>query len=109
MSLGWTLGSPTAHPVRNRQQLYTITAVALVHLLLVLCEQSYDENHYTYHIHESLPGLLLTLFRVGLAALFGYNLHKTISTERSALRKDFYHSFAIVSPNSTVIEYIVNV
>ena len=97
MSLGWTLGSSTAHPVRDRRQLYTITGVALVHFVLVLWEQSYDENHYTYHIHESLPGLLLTLFRVALSVLFGYNLQKTMSTERSALRLDFYQSFAIVS------------
>lgn len=96
MSLGWTLGS-TVHPVRDHRQLYTITGVALVHFVLVLWEQSYDENHYTYHIHESLPGLLLTLFRVVLAVLFGYNLKKTMSTERSALRLDFYQSFAIVS------------
>lgn len=97
MSVGWTLGSTTAHPIHDRRQLSTISAVALVHLLLVLWEQTYDENHYTYHVHESLPGLLLTLFRVGLVVLFGYNLRQTIATERSALRKDFYQSFAIVS------------
>ena len=97
MSLGWTLGSPTAHPIKDRRQLTTISAIALVHLLLVVWEQSYDECHYTYHIHESFPGLLLTLFRIGLAVLFGYNLKKTMATERSALRKDFYQSFAIVS------------
>ena len=97
MSLGWTLGSPTAHPIRDRRQLSTISVVALIHLLLVFWEQTYDENHYTYHVHESFPGLLLALFRVGLAVLFGYNLQKTMTTERSALRKDFYQSFAIVS------------
>ena len=97
MSLGWTLGSPTAHPIRDPRQLTTITAIALVHLVLVLWEQSYDESHYTYHVHESFPGILLTLFRIGLAVLFGYNLKKTMATERSALRKDFYQSFAIVS------------
>lgn len=97
MSVGWTLGSATAHPIKDRAQLGTIVGVALSHVFLVLWEQSYDESSYTYHVHESLPGLLLILLRVGLAALFGYNLKQTIAKERSVLRKDFYQSFAIVS------------
>lgn len=108
MSVGWTLGSPTAHPIRDRRQLSTISAVALVHLLLVLWEQTYDESHYTYHIHESFPGLLLTLFRVGLVVLFGYNLQQTMATERSALRKDFYQSFAIVSRERATLCCVLN-
>ena len=96
MSVGWTLGSTTAHPVKDRTQLATISTVALLHVFLVLWEQSYDESHYTYHVHESLPGLLLILLRLGLAGLFGFNLKHTVSKERSVLRKDFYHSFAIV-------------
>lgn len=108
MSVGWTLGSPTAHPIRDRRQLSTISAVALVHLLLVLWEQTYDESHYTYHVHESFPGLLLTLFRVGLVVLFGYNLRQTMATERSALRKDFYQSFAIVSRERAILCYVLN-
>ena len=66
-------------------------------MLLVLWEQSYDESHYTYHIHESLPGLLLVLLRIGLTFLIAYNLHQTTEGERSVLRKDFYQSFTIVS------------
>lgn len=102
MSVGWTLGSTTAHPVKDKTQLATITTVAALHILLVLWEQSYSESHYTYHVHESLPGLLLTLLRVGLAGLFGYNLKNTVAKERSVLRKDFYQSFAIVSPSSVL-------
>lgn len=97
MSLGWTLGSNTAHPIKDKVQLLTISTVALLHVLLVLWEQSYDESSYTYHVHESLPGLLLILLRLGLAGLFGYNLKQTVAKERSVLRKDFYQSFAIVS------------
>ena len=97
MSLGWTLGSSTAHPLKDKAQLVTISTIALLHVLLVLWEQSYDESHYTYHVHESLPGLLLILLRLGLAGLFGYNLKQTVAKERSVLRKDFYQSFAIVS------------
>lgn len=94
MSVGWTLGSQTAHPVRDKTQLGTITAVAVLHVLLVLWEQTYDESHYTYHVHESLPGLLLVFLRVGLTGVFAYNLRRTIAVERSVLRKDFYQSFA---------------
>lgn len=97
MSLGWTLGSSTAHPFKDKNQLYTHTAVACLHIFLVLWEQSYDESHYTYHVHESLPGLLLMVLRITLAGVFGYNLKNTVSSERSTLRKDFYQSFAIVS------------
>ena len=66
-------------------------------MVLVLWEQSYDESHYTYHIHENLPGWLLVLLRVALALKIAYNLQETASSERSVLKKDFYHSFAIVS------------
>lgn len=97
MSVGWTLGSTMGHPIRDKKQLSTIVTVAVIHVLLVLWEQSYDESHYTYHIHESMPGYLLVLLRVGVAVLFGYNLKKTLAEERSVLRKDFYQSFAIVS------------
>jgi len=64
--------------------------------LFVLWEQTYDESHYTYHVHESLPGLMLVLLRLALTALFAFNLSHTIAEERSILRKDFYQSFAIV-------------
>lgn len=97
MSMGWTLGSSTAHPFKDRNQLYTSGAVACLHIVLVLWEQSYDESDYTYHVHESLPGLLLVLLRVSLAGLFGYHLRNSLSRERSSLRRDFYQSFAIVS------------
>lgn len=97
MSVGWTLGSTTAHPIKDKRQLTTITTVAVGHVLLVLWEQTYDESHYTYHVHESLPGLLLILLRIGLAMLFGYNLKHTVAKERSVLRKNFYQSFATVS------------
>lgn len=97
MSVGWTLGSTTAHPIKDRGQLATILTVAGLHIFLVLWEQSFDESHYTYHVHESLPGLLLVVLRGALVVLFGYNLKQTISRERSVLRKDFFQSFAIVS------------
>ena len=68
-------------------------------------EQTYDESYYTYHVHESLPGLLLVMLRITLAVLFGFNLRNTIAVERSVLRKDFYQSFAFVSLINTSIPY----
>ena len=57
----------------------------------------FDESHYTYHVHESLPGALLVLLRVGLAGLFAYNLSITVSNEKSVLRRNFYQTFPFVS------------
>ena len=37
MSVGWTLGSSTAHPIRDKRQLGTITAVAVLHVSQVGC------------------------------------------------------------------------
>ena len=73
-------------------------------VILVLWEQSYDESHYTYHVHENLPGFLLVCLRIALAILFGYNLHSTVSKERSTLRKDFYQVFAVVRQLNVYID-----
>ena len=97
LSVGWTMGSDTASPLKDTKQLSSITAIVLSHILLVLWEQTYDESHYTYHIHESLPGLLLVMLRFGLVGLFTYNLRRTLANERSVLRRDFYNGFKIVS------------
>ena len=63
----------------------------------MLWEQVYDESHYTYHVHESLPGALLVLLRVALAGLFAFNLSFTVANERSVLRRNFYQTFSFVS------------
>ena len=64
--------------------------------MLVLWEHSYQESHYTYHIHENLPGLLMMILRIALSGLFAYNLKFTIANEKSTLRQQFYHSFSFV-------------
>ena len=99
MSVGWTLGSSTAHPFKEKNYLYSHLGLTAVQIFLVLWEQWYDESHYTYHVHESFPGLLLVLLRLFLAGLFTHNLRTTMATERSSLRKNFYQSFSIVSEN----------
>jgi hypothetical protein len=95
ISVGWTVSSNSSHPIRDKKQLLINVTVTIIHVLLVLWEQSYDESHYTYHVHENLPGWLLVSLRMGLALLISYNLRCTTSEERSALKKDFYHGFAI--------------
>jgi hypothetical protein len=96
ISVGWTISSNSAHPIKNKKQLLINVTVAALHIALVLWEQSYDESHYTYHIHENLPGWLLVLLRLALAMMIGFNLRQTAREERSILKRDFYHSFSIV-------------
>ncbi|XP_064394157.1 integral membrane protein GPR180-like [Halichondria panicea] len=95
LSVGWTMGSNTTSPLKDTKQLSLITAIALTHVILVLWEQTYDESHYTFHIHESLPGFLLVMLRFGLVGLLTYNLQRTLANERSVLRREFYSGFAI--------------
>jgi uncharacterized membrane protein YidH (DUF202 family) len=98
LSVGWTIGSSVAHNSSNiKQILLIIIAIGAVEIVLVLWEQSYDESHYTYHVHENLPGVLLIILRILITVLFGYNLNNTMNSERSTLRKDFYKSFSHVS------------
>ncbi len=97
LSVGWTMGSNATSPLKDTKQLSSITAIALAHVILVLWEQTYDESHYTFHIHESLPGFLLVMLRFGLVGLLTYNLRRTMANERSVLRREFYSGFAIVS------------
>jgi hypothetical protein len=95
LSVGWTIGSSVAHNSSNiKQILLIIIAIGAVEIVLVLWEQSYDESHYTYHVHENLPGVLLIILRILITVLFGYNLNNTMNSERSTLRKDFYKSFS---------------
>lgn len=105
LSVGWTMGSNSNNPLKDTKQLSSITAIALSHILLVLWEQTYDESHFTYHIHESLPGFLLVVLRLGLVGLLTYNLRRTLANERSVLRREFYSGFSIVSHLSTVFPF----
>lgn len=105
LSVGWTMGSGATNPLRDTRQLSSITIITLTHVLLVLWEQTYDESHYTYHIHESFPGFLLVMLRFGLVGLLTYNLKRTLANERSELRRQFYNSFAIVSSLLYVVSY----
>lgn len=67
--------------------------------VLLLWEQysESESDHHSYHVQQSLAGLLLIALRVGLALLLASILYQIISTERSTLKRDFYLCFAKVS------------
>lgn len=59
-------------------------------------EQIQDSDHRMYHAHRSFAGVALVVLRILLAALFAWNLNVIVSSERSALRREFYKSFTKV-------------
>lgn len=64
--------------------------------VLFVWEQIQDSDHRMYHAHRSFAGVALVVLRILLAALFAWNLNVTVSSERSALRREFYKSFTKV-------------
>lgn len=61
--------------------------------VLFVWEQIQDSDHRMYHAHRSFAGVALVVLRILLAALFAWNLNVIVSSERSALRREFYKSF----------------
>uniref|UniRef100_A0A665W7E8 G protein-coupled receptor 180 n=2 Tax=Echeneis naucrates TaxID=173247 RepID=A0A665W7E8_ECHNA len=102
LCMGWTLSrgrKPQSRPLQWEQSPAS-TAVAVGGVVtqgvLLLWEQ-YSESeseHHSYHVQQSLAGILLIVLRVGLALLLASVLYQIISTERSTLKRDFYLSFA---------------
>ncbi|KAK9523982.1 hypothetical protein VZT92_017854 [Zoarces viviparus] len=102
LCVGWTLSrgrKPQSRPLQW-EQTPASTAVAVcggvVQGALLLWEQ-YSESesqHHSYHVQQSVAGLLLIALRVGLALLLASVLYQIISTERSTLKRDFYLCFA---------------
>lgn len=64
--------------------------------VLFVWEQIQDSDHRMYHAHRSFAGVALVVLRILLAALFAWNLNVIVSSERSALRREFYKSFTKV-------------
>ncbi|MBN3295385.1 GP180 protein, partial [Amia calva] len=100
LCMGWTLGRSRKSQSKPLQwdTSPTSTAIALTGVLtqgaLLLWEQFEDTEHHSYHAHRSMPGLLLIGLRVTLALLLASILYQIITAERSALKRDFYLSFA---------------
>ncbi|XP_037332580.2 integral membrane protein GPR180 [Pungitius pungitius] len=102
LCVGWTLGrgrKPQARPLQWERS-PTSTAVAagggVLQGALLLWEQfsESESQHHSYHLQQSLAGLLLMALRVGLALLLASVLYQITSTERSTLKRDFYLCFA---------------
>ncbi|KAG2456437.1 GP180 protein, partial [Polypterus senegalus] len=69
-------------------------AAVITQCILLLWEQFEDTDHHSYHAHQSMAGLFLIGLRVCLAMLLASSLYQIITVERSALKRDFYLSFA---------------
>lgn len=63
---------------------------------MLLWEQFEDTSHHSAHSHRSLAGLLLIVLRICLALSLGCGLYQVITVERSALKREFYITFAKV-------------
>lgn len=97
LSLGWTLGTSYrfAHlqMVSRKPAAKVVGTLGILQAVLFVWEQVQDSDHRMYHAHRSFAGVALVVLRILLAALFAWNLNVTVSSERSALRREFYKSF----------------
>ncbi|CAL8309210.1 unnamed protein product [Merluccius merluccius] len=99
LCMGWTLSrgrKPQSRPLQWDSS-PTSSALALAGVLvlgaLLLWEQYSDRELHSFQAHSSLAGGLLMLLRVAMALILASILYQVISTERSALKRDFYLSF----------------
>nr|XP_022345951.1 integral membrane protein GPR180-like isoform X1 [Crassostrea virginica] len=97
LSLGWTLGTSYRFThlkmVSRKPAAKVVGGLGIIQAVLFVWEQIQDSDHRMYHAHRSFAGLGLVVLRILLAALFAWNLNVTVSSERSALRREFYKSF----------------
>ncbi|XP_036401867.1 integral membrane protein GPR180-like [Megalops cyprinoides] len=100
LCMGWTLNRSRKSQVKPLQwdTSPASTALALGGVAtqgaLLVWEQFEDAEHHSYHAHRSMAGVLLITLRIILALLLASILYQIITTERSALKRDFYMSFA---------------
>ncbi|XP_042560875.1 integral membrane protein GPR180 [Clupea harengus] len=100
LCMGWTLSrsrKSQSKPLQwDSSPLSTSLAVAVVFTqgVFLIWEQFEDTEHHSFHAQRSVPGLLLLLLRVVLALLLASVLYQITSSERSALKRDFYLRFA---------------
>lgn len=100
LCMGWTLSRSRKSQSKPLQWDSTPTSTSLAagavvtQGILLIWEQFEDTEHHSFHAQRSVPGLLLLLLRVVLALLLASILYQIISSERSALKRDFYLRFA---------------
>uniref|UniRef100_A0A672PX69 G protein-coupled receptor 180 n=1 Tax=Sinocyclocheilus grahami TaxID=75366 RepID=A0A672PX69_SINGR len=100
LCVGWSLSRSRKSQSKPLQwdSSPTSTALALAAVIaqgaLLIWEQLEESEHHSFHAPRSVPGCLLMALRVALALLLASVLYQIISAERSALKRDFYLSFA---------------
>ena len=55
-----------------------------------------DEQHYAYRAHQTRPGMFAVVLRLLVAVIFTANLRRTLTDEKSSLKREFYNQFATV-------------
>ncbi|ESP04844.1 hypothetical protein LOTGIDRAFT_109564, partial [Lottia gigantea] len=98
LSLGWTLASAHCRyshlsSISKKPAAKVVGVLGILQGILFLSEQYQDRGHRMFHAHRSYAGIALVVLRILLAALFAWNLHTTISAERSSLKRGFYGTF----------------
>lgn len=97
LSLGWTLTSPykssPIETIKKKPAAKIIGILCILQSVLFLWEQYRDKEHRMYYAHRTYAGLALVALRILMAAVFAWNLRKTVNSERSALKREFYITF----------------
>ncbi|KAK2152578.1 hypothetical protein LSH36_325g04073 [Paralvinella palmiformis] len=99
LSLGWALGHsyrPTRtslSKIRETSATRIVIFIGILQGMSFLWEQYEQQEQRMYHLHRSYAGISLAIARLLLAAIFMSHLRNVISSERSALKRDFYNSF----------------
>ncbi|XP_056450061.1 integral membrane protein GPR180-like [Gadus chalcogrammus] len=100
LCMGWTLSrgrKPQSRPLQWDSS-PTSTSLALGGVLvlggLLLWEQYTETEHHSFHAQSSVAGGLLMVLRVAMAIILASVLYQIISSERSALKRDFYLGFS---------------
>ncbi|XP_041356542.1 integral membrane protein GPR180-like [Gigantopelta aegis] len=98
LSLGWTLASAHCRyshlkTISRRPASKVVAVLGILQGGLFMWEQFQDSYNRMFHAHRSNAGIALVILRILLAGLFAWNLHTTISAERSTLKREFYGSF----------------
>ncbi|XP_067314795.1 integral membrane protein GPR180 [Pseudorasbora parva] len=100
LCVGWTLSRSRKSQSKPLQWDSTpaSTALALAVVIaqgaLLIWEQFEEAEHHSFHSSSSVCVCLLMALRVALALFLASVLYQIISAERSALKRDFYLSFA---------------